>query len=64
MACIHDDPSVEEALLDGAADIFERGGKKTAENDEETARDLHAKIGELTVANNCSPSAPMSQICG
>jgi transposase len=33
-------------LLDGAADIFERGGKKTAEVDEETVRALHAKIGE------------------
>ena len=48
-----DDPSVEEALLYGAADIFERGGKKPAmEVDEETVRSLHAKIGELAVAND------------
>ena len=40
------------ALLDGAADIFERGGKKAPEIDEDTARSLHAKIGELAVAND------------
>ena len=33
-------------------DIFERGGKKTAEVDEDTVRALHAKIGELAVAND------------
>jgi transposase len=44
----------KKALLDGAADIFERGGsgKKPAEVDEDTVRDLHAKIGELAVAND------------
>jgi transposase len=41
----------KKALLEGAADIFERGAKKTAEVDEETVRSLHAKIGELAVAN-------------
>ncbi len=41
----------KKALLDGAADIFERGGRKTAGVDEDTVRDLHAKIGELAVAN-------------
>ncbi|WP_407673383.1 IS3 family transposase [Paracoccus caeni] len=42
----------KKALLDGAADIFERGGKKPVmEVDEETVRSLHAKIGELAVAN-------------
>ena len=41
------------ALLDGAAGIFERGGKAApAEIDEDTVRDLHAKIGELAVAND------------
>jgi transposase len=41
------------ALLDGAADIFERGGRKpVAEVDEEMVRSLHAKIGELAVAND------------
>ena len=35
----------KKSLLDGAADIFERGGKKPAtEVDEETVRSLHAKI--------------------
>jgi Transposase. len=43
----------KKALLDGAADIFERGGRKpVAEVDEETVRSLHAKIGELAVAND------------
>ena len=37
----------------GAAGIFERGGKvAAAEIDEDTVRDLHAKIGELAVAND------------
>ena len=44
----------KKALLDGATDIFERGGsgRKAAEVDEGTVRDLHAKIGELAVAND------------
>jgi transposase-like protein len=42
----------KKALLDGAADIFERGGKKAPEIDEETVRSLHAKIGELAAAND------------
>ena len=43
----------KKALLDGATHIFERGGKKlAAEVDEETVRSLHAKIGELAVAND------------
>ena len=42
----------KKALLEGASDIFERGGKKKAEIDEETMRSLHAKIGELAVAND------------
>lgn len=36
----------KKALLDGAADIFERGSRKPAEVDEETVRSLHAKIGD------------------
>jgi len=42
------------SLLEGAAGIFERGGKAAvaAEVAEETVRDLHAKIGELAVAND------------
>lgn len=42
----------KKSLQDGAADVFERGSKKSAEVDEETVRSLHAKIGELAVAND------------
>jgi len=42
----------KKALLEGASDIFERGGKKKAEVDGETVRSLHTKIGELAVAND------------
>jgi len=42
----------KKALLEGAADIFERGGKRAPEIDEDTMRSLHAKIGELAVAND------------
>ncbi|MDR7127181.1 hypothetical protein J2X53_004030 [Pseudorhodobacter sp. 4114] len=44
----------KKALLEGAAGIFERGGQAaaTAEIAEETGRDLHAKTGELAIAND------------
>ena len=42
----------KKALLDGAADIFERGGKTAPAVDEDTVRSLHAKIGELALAND------------
>lgn len=43
----------KKALFDGAADIFERGSKKPAvEVYEETVQSLHARIGELAVAND------------
>jgi putative transposase len=44
----------KRTLLQGAAGIFEPGGKAemAAEVAEETVRDLHAKIGELAVAND------------
>ena len=43
----------KKALLEGAPDVFERGGRKRQpEIDPETVRELHAKIGELTVAND------------
>ena len=42
----------KKALLVGAADIFERGGRKKAEVDEQQVKELHAKIGELAVAND------------
>lgn len=44
--------TMASALLEGAADIFERGGKRAPEIDEETVRSLHAKIGDLAVAND------------
>ena len=44
----------KKSLLEGAAGIFERGGKSAvaAKIAEDTVRDLHAKIGELAVAND------------
>ena len=48
----NDEPPEKKALLEGVSDIFERGGKKKAEIDEETVRSLHAKIGELAVAKD------------
>jgi transposase len=38
----------KRSLLERAAGIFERGGKAG----EEAVRDLHARIGELAVAND------------
>lgn len=35
-------------LLDNAADVFQSGGDRRL-NDESLVKDLHAKIGELTV---------------
>ena len=32
--------------------VFERGGRKAPVIDEDQVRDLHAKIGELAVANS------------
>ena len=40
------------ALLEGAAGVFERGSKTAPDVDEDRVRDLHAKIGELAVAND------------
>jgi len=42
----------KKALLDGASGVFERGARKTPEIGEEQVRELHAKIGELAVAND------------
>ena len=47
----------KKALLDGAADIFERGAKKSVEIDEAAVRELRAKIGELAVASTTSSSS-------
>ncbi|WP_282026432.1 hypothetical protein [Limimaricola cinnabarinus] len=48
----HADPSVEAGFAQGRFRIFERGGKKTPEVDEAQVKELHAKIGELAVAND------------
>ncbi|TYC65079.1 IS3 family transposase [Stappia sp. BW2] len=42
----------KRALLDGASGVFERGGRRKPEIDEDQVKELHAKIGELAVAND------------
>ena len=43
----------KRALLEGASGVFERGGgRRAAEVSEEQMKELHAKIGELAVAND------------
>ena len=42
----------KRALLEGASGVFERSSKKTPQIDEDQVKDLHAKIGELAVAND------------
>ena len=42
----------KRALLEGASGVFKRGGRKVPEIDEEQVKDLHARIGELAVAND------------
>ncbi len=42
----------KKALLAGASGVFKKGAGKAPEVDAETVRDLHAKIGELAVAND------------
>ena len=39
-------------MLKGASGVFERGSKKASEIDQEQVKDLHAKIGEMAVAND------------
>jgi transposase len=41
----------KRALLEGASGVFERGGRKRTEIDEEQLKELHAKTGELAVAS-------------
>ncbi|OED49289.1 transposase [Rhodobacteraceae bacterium (ex Bugula neritina AB1)] len=36
----------KKALLEGASGVFERGGKKAPEINDEQMKELHAKIGE------------------
>ncbi len=42
----------KRALLEGASGVFERGGRKKPAINEEQVKELHAKIGELAVANS------------
>ena len=42
----------KKALVEGAPDIFERGCRKEPAVDETMVKELHAKIGELAVAND------------
>ena len=49
---VKDQEKRKRALLEGASGVFERGGRKMPEVDEEQVKDLHAKIGELAVAND------------
>ncbi len=43
----------KRALLEGAPSVFERGGKaREPVVDEATVKELHAKIGEMAVAND------------
>ena len=42
----------KKALLEGASGVFERGARKVPEIGEKQVRELHAKIGELSVAND------------
>ena len=45
-------PCTFGADYQGASGVFERGSRKTPEVDEEQVKDLHAKIGELAIAND------------
>ena len=42
----------KKLLVEGAADVFERGRRKEPAVDETMVKELHAKIGELAVAND------------
>lgn len=44
--------SRKRALLEGASDVFERGGGKPPEIDEEQVKEQRARIGELAAAND------------
>lgn len=43
---------LKRALLEGASGVFESGGKKAPKIHEKQVKELHAKIGELAVAND------------
>lgn len=44
----------KRSLLEGASGVFERGGRKSMEIDEEQVKELHAKIGELALVYEIS----------
>jgi len=44
--------SWKEQLLEGAADVFERGGNAKSSAPEVDIKSLHAKIGELVLEND------------
>ena len=56
--------SPTNALLEGASGVFERGTPKNVAIDETQIKELHAKIGELTVSNGtgafAAPLGPRS----
>lgn len=45
-------PAILRDLLEGASGVFERGGRKKTGIDEVQVKELHARIGELAVANS------------
>lgn len=47
----------KKALREGASGVFEHSGTKKAEIDLEQVKELHAKIGELAVANDFWPES-------
>jgi transposase len=55
-ACFEVHPTLihqwKKVLLEGASGVFEPGAAKAPEVDPDTVKELHAKIGELAVAND------------
>lgn len=50
----------KRALLEGDSGVFERGGRRKPEIDDDQVKEFHAKIGELAVANNfCHESSSL-----
>ncbi len=44
--------SWKRQLVDSAGDVFSRGGQRKAKSEAEQIEALHAKIGQLTMANS------------
>ena len=47
----------KKALLEGASGVFEHSSTKKPEIDVEKVKELHAKIGELAIANDFWPES-------